>query len=264
MKNLQLFNNPKFGEIRVAEIDGKIHFVGSDVAKSLGYKNPNKAINDHCKGVTKRYIGVQTGIKSDGTPATQNVEMNVIPEGDIYRLAAKSELPGAEEFESWIFDEVLPTIRKHGMYANDTTIEKLISDPDFAIQALLNLKQERQKRVEAEEKNKILQPKALFADAVSTSDRCCLVSELAKVLKQNGIDIGQNRLFGWLRNNGYLCSKGEYYNQPTQKAMEMGLFELKKTTINKPDGSILVSTTTKVTGKGQVYFVNKFLGEKAA
>lgn len=107
-------------------------------------------------------------------------------------------------------------------------------------------------------------PKVLFADAVSTSQRSCLVAELAKILQQNGVNIGQNRLFAWMRENGYLCSKGQYYNQPTQKAMDLGLFELKQTTINKPDGSILVSTTTKVTGKGQVYFVNKFLGKDAA
>lgn len=128
----------------------------------------------------------------------------------------------------------------------------------------LRLAAEQAERVEAQQKQiEALRPKALFADAVSTSDRSCLVAELAKILQQNGVSIGQNRLFEWLRKNGYLCSKGEYYNQPTQRAMEMGLFEVKKTAINKPDGSVLVSCTTKVTGKGQVYFVNKFLNEAA-
>lgn len=128
----------------------------------------------------------------------------------------------------------------------------------------LRLAAEQAERVEAQQKQiEALKPKALFADAVSTSDRSCLVAELAKILQQNGVNIGQNRLFDWLRKNGYLCSKGEYYNQPTQRAMEMGLFEVKKTAINKPDGSVLVSCTTKVTGKGQVYFVNKFLDEAA-
>lgn len=128
----------------------------------------------------------------------------------------------------------------------------------------LRLAAEQAERVEAQQKQiEAMRPKALFADAVSTSARSCLVAELAKILQQNGVDIGQNRLFDWLRKNGYLCSKGEYYNQPTQRAMEMGLFEVKKTAINKPDGSVLVSCTTKVTGKGQVYFVNKFLDEAA-
>lgn len=128
----------------------------------------------------------------------------------------------------------------------------------------LRLAAEQAERVEAQHKQiEAMKPKALFADAVATSDRSCLVAELAKILQQNGVSIGQNRLFEWLRKNGYLCSKGEYYNQPTQRAMEMGLFEVKKTAINKPDGSVLVSCTTKVTGKGQVYFVNKFLDNAA-
>lgn len=128
----------------------------------------------------------------------------------------------------------------------------------------LRLAAEQAERVEVQQKQiEAMKPKALFADAVATSDRSCLVAELAKILQQNGVNIGQNRLFDWLRKNGYLCSKGEYYNQPTHRAMEMGLFEVKKTAINKPDGSVLVSCTTKVTGKGQVYFVNKFLDEAA-
>lgn len=145
------------------------------------------------------------------------------------------------------------------MYATETTVEKMISDPDFAIKLLTSLKEERAKRVEAESKVVELQPKALFADAVATSTQSCLIGELAKILRQNGIKMGQNRLFEYLRNNGYLCKYGEKYNQPTQRAMEMELFEVKKTSITKPDGSILVSTTTKVTGKGCVYFVNKFI-----
>ena len=133
------------------------------------------------------------------------------------------------------------------------------SNPDTVLMLAQNWRDERAKRIELEEKNKELEPKALFADAVATSDRSCLVSELAKILNQNGVSIGQNRLFQWLRENGCLCSKGEYYNQPAQKSMELGLFELKKTSITKPDGTVFVTVTTKVTGKGQIYFVNKFL-----
>jgi len=244
MKDLQIFKSPEFGQVRTVEIDGKIYFVASDIAKALGYMNTSKAINDHCKGVTKRYIPTNGG----------NQEMNIIPEGDIYRLAAKSELPGAEKFESWIFDEVLPTIRKHGMYAT----EELLNDPDLAIKAFTALKEERQKRLEAEQQIQLDKPKVLFAEAVEVSKSSILIGELAKILKQNGIEIGQNRLFAWMREEGYLCKSGENYNLPSQYSMELGLFEIKKTTINNPDGSVRVTRTTKVTGKGQIYFVNKF------
>ena len=184
-------------------------------------------------------------------------------ESEVYRLTMKSKLPDAEKFQDWVCDEVLPSIRKHGAYMTQETIEKALTSPDFLIQLATNLKEEQQRRIEAERTIKANAPKVLFADAVSTSKRSCLVAELAKILQQNGINIGQNRLFAWMRKNGYLCSRGQYYNQPTQKAMELGLFELKQTTITKPDGTVLVTTTTKITGKGQVYFVNKFLGEAA-
>ena len=251
MKDLQIFKSPEFGQVRTVEIDGKIYFVASDIAKALGYTNTSKAINDHCKGVTKRYIPTNGG----------NQEMNIIPEGDVYRLAAKSELPGAEKFESWIFDEVLPTIRKHGMYAT----EELLNDPDLAIKAFTALKEERQRRLEAEQQIQLDKPKVLFAEAVEVSKSSILIGELAKILKQNGIEIGQNRLFSRMREEGYLCKSGENYNLPTQYSMELGLFEIKKTTINNPDGSVRVTRTTKVTGKGQIYFVNKFRnGEEIA
>jgi len=166
-----------------------------------------------------------------------------------------------KSFRKWVTSEVLPSIRKHGAYMTNTTLEKALTSPDFLIQLATNLKEEQQKRIEAEQKIRSDAPKVLFADAVSTSRRSCLIAELAKILQQNGIKIGQNRLFEWLRKNGYLCQKGQYYNQPSQKSMELGLFEIKQTTINKPDGSVLVSTTTKVTGKGQIYFVDKFLND---
>ena len=249
---IQIFENDRFGEVRVTEIEGKTYFVGNDIAKALGYERPTKAIQDHCKGVLKWDILTNGGIQ----------EMSVIPEGDIYRLAAKSQLPGAEDFESWIFDEVLPSVRKHGGYLTPAKTEELLMNPDLIIQMATSLKDERQKRLEAETKVREQAPKVLFADAVATSNKSVLVSELAKILRQNGIEMGQNRLFTWLRENGYLCSKGEYYNQPSQKAMELGLFEIKKTSIIKPDGSILVTVTTKVNGRGQIYFVDKFLSGK--
>ncbi|MDR0384522.1 MAG: phage antirepressor KilAC domain-containing protein [Prevotellaceae bacterium] len=258
--NIQIFNNPNFGEIRIVEVDGKIMFAASEIATCLGYENPSKAIIDHCKSgnITKWYIAHDNGIGG--------VYVNFIPESEVYRLIIHSKLKEAEKFQDWVFDEVLPSIRKHGGYLTPQKIEEALLNPDTLILLATNLKDERQKRLEAEQRqtelqaaNEAMKPKALFADAVATSQRSILVSELAKILKQNGIEIGQNRLFSWLRDNGYLCSKGEYYNRPTQKAMEMGLFEIKKTSINKPDGSVLVTCTTKVSGKGQIYFVNKFI-----
>lgn len=250
MNELKIFNNPEFGEIRTIEENGKILFCGTDVTGALGYKNSRKALSDHCKGVTKRYTPTASG----------NQEMNFIPEGDIYRLAAKSELPGADRFESWIFDEVLPTIRKHGMYATPDTVQAMISDPDTAIRLLTTLKEEREKRQALEGKVKEDRPKVLFADSVAASEKSILVGELAKLIKQNGVDMGQNRMFCWLRDKGYLIRrKGTDFNMPTQKAMELGLFEIKETSITNPDGSIRVNKTPKVTGKGQIYFINKFL-----
>ncbi len=148
-------------------------------------------------------------------------------ESEVYRLTMKSKLPDAEKFQDWVCDEVLPSIRKHGTYMTQETLKKALTSPDFLIQLATNLKEEKQKRIEAEQKAEIAEqkiqkdaPKVLLADAVSASQRSCLVAELAKILQQNGVNIGQNRLFSWMRENGYLCQKGDYYNQPTQKAEE--------------------------------------------
>lgn len=254
MNNIQIFKSEHFGEVRVTEIDNKPMFAASDVAKALGYSRPADAVTAHCKGGA---ILPTPSTNQFGAVVMQ--DMKYITESDVYRLVMRSKLPQAEQFQDWLCDDVLPSIRKHGAYATPDTVEKMIANPDFAIQLLQTLKEERMKRIAIEAEREAARPKELFADAVATSDRSCLVAELAKILQQNGVNIGQNRLFDWLRKNGYLCSKGEYYNQPTQRAMEMGLFKVNKTAINKPDGSVLVSCTTKVTGKGQVYFVHKFL-----
>ncbi len=168
-------------------------------------------------------------------------------------------------FAIWCNDRIKELLQ-YGMTATQPTLEQMIANPDLVISLATQLKSEREERAKLQYENQkqaeqISQdaPKVLFADAVSTSKHSCLVAELAKILRQNGVNIGQNKLFKWMRDNGYLCRKGLYYNQPTQKAMELGLFEIKQTSINKPDGSILISTTTKVSGKGQIYFVNKFL-----
>lgn len=249
MNDIQIFNNPDFGEVRTLEENGAVLFCGSDVAKALGYSNPSKALSDHCKGVTKRYTPTKSGTQ----------EMSFIPEPDLYRLVFSSKLPTAEKFTDWVTAEVLPTIRRHGMYATPDTVEKMLADPDTAIKLLTTLKEERAQRLALEAQAEADKPKVLFADAVSASHTSILVGDLAKLLRQNGVDIGQNRLFRFLREKGYLCSQGERYNLPTQRSMDRGWFQVKETTINQPDGSIRVTRTVKVTGKGQQYFINLFL-----
>ena len=183
-----------------------------------------------------------------------------IPENIFYRLAMKAKNEIAEKFQAKVADEILPAIRKHGAYMTPATIENIIANPDFGIELLMNLKSEREKRIAAEKTIEEQKPKVLFSDAVETSHTSILVGDLAKLLKQNGVEIGANRLFEWLRNNGYLI-KGERAdkNMPTQKSMEMNLFEVKERTINNPDGSVRITRTPKVTGKGQIYFVDKLI-----
>lgn len=193
MNDLQIFSNPQFGDIRTIEEDGKVLFCGSDIAKSLGYAKPQNAIKAHCRGALKRGIGVQTGIKADGSPAMQNTDMLFIPEGDIYRLAAKSELPGAEQFESWIFDEVLPSIRKHGAYMTPATIDQMIASPEFGIQLLTALKDEQSKNValsgEVAKRDQIigeLQPKATYYDVILKNKALVNITQIAKDYGMSG------------------------------------------------------------------------------
>lgn len=253
MNELQIFNNPEFGEIRTIEEDGKVLFCASDVAKALGYAKPQNAVAAHCKGALKRGIHTNGGIQ----------EMSFIPESDVYRLSFGSKLPTAERLTDWIVEEVIPTIRKHGAYMTPEVIERTLTDPDYIIQLATTLKEERQKRRVLEAKAEEDKPKVLFADSVAASHTSILIFDLAKILKQNGVDIGGNRLFDWMRKNGYLVRrKGSDYNMPTQRSMEMGLFEVKETSVSHSDGHISVNKTPKVTGKGQQYFINAFLGKR--
>ncbi|MDD7679654.1 MAG: phage antirepressor [Stecheria intestinalis] len=253
MNELQTFINPDFGNIRVTIINNEPFFVGKDVAEDLGYTNSRKALSDHVdqedKGVT---ICDTLGGKQ---------EMTVINESGVYALVFSSKLPKAKEFKRWVTSEVLPTIRKHGAYATPATIESIIADPDNGIRLLQALKEEQEKRKALEAQNAEMKPKALFAEAVSASKSSILIGDLAKIIKQNGHEIGQKRLFCWLRDNGWLIKqKGASWNMPTQKSMEMGLFEIKESTFQNPDGSVRITKTPKVTGKGQVFFINKFCG----
>lgn len=254
MNHLQTFSHSQFGYLDILQTDDKIHFPANEVAKKLGYSNPSDAINRHCKKEGVVFHEVLTGGGKQ--------QKKFINEGNLYRLITNSKLPEAERFENWVFDEVLPSIRKHGAYMTPETIEKALLDPDTIIQIATQLKEERLKRQQAELQVLQQKPKVLFADAVETSTSSILVGQLAKLLVQNGVKIGQNRMFSWLRDNGYLGKHGAHYNEPTQYAMERGWFEVKERTINNPDGSVRITRTTKVTGKGQVYFINKLLGTK--
>lgn len=265
MSNLQIFNNPEFGQVRMVEVEGKPYAVGSDIAKALEYAIPHKAVRDHCKGVLTWNV-------PHPQSADKLQEVLIIPEGDIYRLIVKaadqSKNPvikeKAERFERWLFDEVLPSIRKHGAYMTPETLEKALLNPDFGIKLFTVLKQEKEKNQMLTAKIEADAPKVVFADSVAASQSTILVGEMAKILKQNGVDVGQNRLFSWMRENGYLISrKGTDYNMPTQRSMEMGLFTIKETAISHSDGHVSVSKTVKLTGKGQLYFVNKFLNPAA-
>lgn len=185
-----------------------------------------------------------------------------LPENMVYRLGFKANNETAQRFQAILADDVLPSIRKHGAYMTEETLQRAITSPDFLIKLATELKQEQNARKLAEQQVKELTPKGIFADAVKASDTSILVGELAKLLKQNGVNIGRNRLFDWMKDNGYLIKKGIERNMPTQKSMEMKLLEIKERNISNPDGSIKIVKTPKVTGKGQIYFINKLLKAK--
>lgn len=255
MNELQIFENKDFGKVRTVTLDGAPCFVAADVCRALDIANSRDAVNrldDDEKN---------TVVLTDGNRGNPNV--TVVTESGLYSLVLGSRKPEAKQFKRWITHEVIPTIRKTGGYVNndDLFVNTYLPNADDTTKALFRstLETIRKQNAKIEE----YKPKAIFADAVSASKTSILVGELAKILQQNGVAIGQNRLFAWLRNNGYLCCYGERYNMPTQRSMEMSLFEIKETTINNPDGSIRVSRTVKVTGKGQQYFINKFLGWSA-
>lgn len=251
---LRLFENPEFGNVRTIETDdGKVMFCGTDIAKALGYNNQHDALIKHCKK-----DGVAICEVIDNMGRKQNAKF--ISEGNVYRLITHSKLPNAERFEKWVFEEVLPSIRKHGAYMTADTIKKALTSPDFLIQLAAELKAEQEKNRQLESKIEADKPKTVFADAVSASKTTILIGDLAKLLKQNGVQIGQKRLFEWMRENGYLMkATTSSYNMPTQYSMERELFEIKETVIAHSDGHTSISRTPKVTGTGQQYFINLFL-----
>lgn len=252
MNELQNFNF-NGNQLRTILIDNEPFFVGKDAAAAIGYSNTRKAIRDHVKG---KYLREERIVTPSGVQT-----VTVISEPGLYQLAGESKLPSAEPFQDWVYEEVLPTIRKHGAYMTDAKAQDVISGnglADLLLQAGNQIKQ-----LELEKSQ--MKPKALFADSVSASENTILIRDLAKILKQNGIDIGEKRLFTWLRDNGYLVKKiGSDYNSPTQRSMNLGILEFTENTHVHNSGKITVTKTPKVTGKGQIYFVNKFLQDLAS
>ena len=242
MNKVKIFNSEEFGDVRTVTINGDPWFVGKDVAAALGFTNPRDAISTHVFDEDK-------GVESIDTLGGKQ-KMTVINESGLYALVFGSRLKSAQRFKHWVTSEVLPAIRKTGSYQAPQGKELL---------ALAVL--EAQKTIEEQSKAiERMKPMVIFANAVETSHTSILIGDLAKLLKQNGVETGQKRLFDWMREKGYLIKrKGSDWNMPTQKAMNMKLFEVKESTVNNPDGSVRINRTTKVTGRGQTYFVNKFL-----
>lgn len=254
MKKLEIFQNKSFGRIRTLAINNEPWFVGKDVAEMLGYAKPENAIANHVDEEDKNSTLIQ------GSGSNYKSKAIIINESGLYSLVLSSKLPSAKEFKRWITHEVIPAIRKHGAYMTEDTLEKALTSPDFLIQLATQLKEEKEKRLAAEKQIEMDRPKTIFADAVSASHTSILVGEMAKILRGNGVEIGQKRFFDWLRENGYLIRrKGTDYNMPTQRAMELGLFEIKEGSYVNGSGVNIITKTPKITGKGQQYFVNKFL-----
>ena len=248
MNDLQVFRNAEFGELTLLEINNEPWFVGKEVAEKLGYENTKDSLARHVSVEDRRVIQ-RSG---NTTLEIPNRGLTIINESGLYSLILGSKLESAKRFKRWVTSEVLPAIRRTGSYSNRPTGGKLLAMAVLEAQKLLDAKDEEIAR---------MKPKEIFADSVASSQSTILIGELAKILKANGYETGQKRLFETFRPDGFLIKrKGSDYNMPTQKATELGLFEIKETVINNPDGSIRVSKTTKVTGKGQIYFVNRYCG----
>ena len=248
MNNLQIFKNEEFGEVRTVQLNNEIYFVGKDVAAALGYSNASKAVSVHVSEEDRILRTLKADSQNGNVVKTQTALIN---ESGLYALIFGSKLPSAKRFKHWVTSEVLPAIRKTGGYQM-----KAPEGKELLALAVL----EAQKTIEEQNAQiERMRPKEIFADAVTTSKQSILIGQLAKLICQNGHSIGQNRLFQWMRDNGYLIKSGNNYNMPMQRYVEQGLFEIKERSITNPDGSVKLTRTTKVTGKGQQYFINKFL-----
>lgn len=249
MSDIQIFQNPQFGAVRTIERDGEPWFVAADVCRALEHSNVTVAL-DRLDEDEKAKLNL--GLPGGAT--------GCVNEPGLYSLVLGSRKPEAKAFKRWITHEVIPSIRRHGLYATPEAAEQMLNNPDMMIKALTALKDEREKRKALEAEAALNKPKVLFSEAVASSHNSILIGDLAKLIRQNGVPVGQKRLFEILRQEGFLISRGEARNMPTQKAMEAGLMEIKETTIASPDGFTRVTKTPKITGKGQVYFINRYLG----
>lgn len=258
MNNLQIFDSPDFGQIRTIQQNGEPWFVGKDVADILGYQNGSRDVNRHVDEDDRQNY-------QNGT-FESNRGLTIINESGLYSLILSSKMPKAKEFKRWVTSEVIPAIRKTGGYiagSEDMTDAEIMAKAVLVAQSTIRQRDQRIKELESDVA--AAKPKVLFADAVSASDSTILIGDLAKILKQNGYNTGQKRLFQWLRDNGYLIKRqGADYNSPTQRSMELGLFRVKETPIIHADGHVTVNKTVKVTPKAQIYFANKFLGGKCS
>lgn len=264
MNDIQIFNNSEFGAVRTLEVNGTPYFVGKDVAEILGYSNASKAVSVHVDDEDRKLIMLEAADSRNGNVV--KTQTTIINESGLYSLILSSKLSKAKEFKHWVTSEILPTIRKHGAYMTEQTLEQALTSPDFLIKLATQLKEEKEKSAQLEttvnKQNELLErskPLVCFANCVKTAETSILVGELAKILRQNNIEIGQKRLFEWLRQNGYLIKTGSERNMPTQYSMERGLFEIKETVISHSDGHTSINKTPKITGKGQIYFINKFV-----
>lgn len=254
MSRLQIFNFEQ-NEVRTMLVNNEPFFVGKDVAETLGYSNTAKAIRDHVDIEDRRSERIVH-------PSGGTQDSVVINESGLYSLILKSKLPNARKFKRWVTNEVLPSIRKHGAYMTDDALAKALTSPEFGIRLLTELKNERDQKEQAQQQLKAQEPQVVFAKSVEVSQNSVAVKVLATILKQSGVKIGQNRMFQWLREHKYLSSRsGKSWNMPTQKSMDKGLFELKANTYFHNNGVPETNYTPLVTGKGQVYFVNKFKNE---
>lgn len=272
---IEIFTNAEFGSVRTFTINNEPYFIGKDICEKLGDKNHNRSLSrvdeidktvievTDSIGRKQRAIAINESGLYSLLFAMQPQKANNGGVSDAYPIEVQERINKLHRFKRWVTSEILPSIRKHGAYMTDSILEQALTSPDFLIKLATELKAEKEKRQALEIQAEENKPKVLFADAVSTSQTSILVGDLAKIIKQNGVDIGANRLFAWFRDNGYLIKrKGSDYNMPTQYSMELGLFEVKETVITHSDGHTSISKTPKVTGKGQQYFVNKFLNEE--
>jgi anti-repressor protein len=260
MSEIQVFNNPQFGAVRTAGTADAPMFCLADVCNAIGITNARNV---------KNRLDAEDVHLVDTPTAGGTQQITFVTESGLYDVIIRSDSEQAKPFRKWVTSEVLPSIRKHGMYATEATVESMLNDPENAILMLQAYQKERKERLAAQQEVERLEqkelenrPKIVYADAVEGSTSSCLIGELAKMIAQNGYQIGEKRLFQWLRDNHYLCAYGERFNQPYQQYIEQGLFTMKQNVFSV-NGEMRTRNTTKVTGKGQIYFINKFLNAPA-